>query len=510
MQNKKTKLRFYPTLMLLVVFCSSQQGIAAEDWTTEAGPCPRPCSWAEIPDRLQTYAVIDANTGRMLSGSVEFSKRSQIQLIFVNKNPFKYLYRFEITSSPLEQSIISTALGLFSLTGLLSKEQTDARPEGVFDIAKGECDPSADSITHFQKAKNSLTDARKAASAVLEYLAPIIQTLRSAGAESAYNAFLEGIQTNPTQNTCINRCTMASSLEKKLDEVDDFGVFDADQAQHLVSDLTDAVNRLNEDINKLGSLEGPLGDGCDQAVIGLREDLAELVAGRDDAIDAIDQLRTLSTAFADMKMIISSVFAMSQPFVEVRYPTTSGKPTQLDIVIIRRNRLIKESIEERVAVPPIMVGKSRFSLSLGVGISFHDVQKVVRQAGQVMGGSGDSTVDTVFGYEENSSYQLVGAVQLNARLARLWNGNEPGFFGWSTGIGLDLSGAANLGFYTGPSLSLLDDQLFFTFAVHIQKVESLAGGFEIGEPVPPELPDPIPMTKETKAALFLGVTYRVK
>ena len=49
--------------------------------------------------------------------------------------------------------------------------------------------------------------------------------------------------------------------------------------------------------------------------------------------------------------------------------------------------------------------------------------------------------------------------------------------------------------------------MFFTLAFHQREVETLSG-FEVGDPIPMELQDPLPTVKDDDGGLLVTVTYR--
>jgi hypothetical protein len=52
--------------------------------------------------------------------------------------------------------------------------------------------------------------------------------------------------------------------------------------------------------------------------------------------------------------------------------------------------------------------------------------------------------------------------------------------------------------------------VFFTFGFHAARVEELSGGFKIGDPVPANLTDPLPVQKNWLNGLIMSLTFRIQ
>ena len=109
---------------------------------------------------------------------------------------------------------------------------------------------------------------------------------------------------------------------------------------------------------------------------------------------------------------------MANPFNEWLYPGLVNEPTLVTIAVYRRNLWKDESVEEITNTNPVQVrfGESRFSISVGIGVSTIDEETVARQSGLVPDGMGGTTVGSVFAVTDSSSPTFGINTQLNARL----------------------------------------------------------------------------------------------
>jgi len=151
----------------------------------------------------------------------------------------------------------------------------------------------------------------------------------------------------------------------------------------------------------------------------------------------------------------------------------------------------------------INVGRSRFSLSGGVGISSLGQKTIGRVPDKA-----DATKQ-VFGYTEESS--------LRPALVVLGTGHIYQFAKVDASLGASLGALVTTGTNTnasveyvmGPTLGLLRNLLLFTGGVHIGRRDSLTA-FELGKPVPGSATDPLPVQKNWKAGFMFAITYRFK
>jgi hypothetical protein len=248
----------------------------------------------------------------------------------------------------------------------------------------------------------------------------------------------------------------------------------------------------------------PNGDPKDACVDGL-EALKELVKDTlEKASSAKTELEKLEKQEPELKKArknIDDVLASPDAFVERRQLPAFDRPARYDLKLTRDP--LGDGDTKTAELGSVRIGKNRFSVSAGLGISFIEEETFGRQ--QAPGEDGDPV--STFAVTERSSEHLAGVFQLNARLVSWGKNNQAGFH-WSLGAEISSDdGSTELSLYTGPTFGFLDDSLFFTLAFHQRSVEELSG-FEVGDPIPMEVMDPLPTTKEDKGGLLFTVTYR--
>ena len=146
-------------------------------------------------------------------------------------------------------------------------------------------------------------------------------------------------------------------------------------------------------------------------------------------------------------------------------------------------------------------------MSGGIGVGFVGVRTYARRSALVPDGNGGTKVGAVFAADKEADETLGPLLQLNGIF---WSRESFGL-GWSLGLtAQEGASAADLGYYTGFTVTTISDSLVFTLAYYRQSIDTLGGGFRVGDPVPDSLQDPIPVTSRTESSVLLGVSYRIR
>ncbi|HSP14069.1 MAG TPA: hypothetical protein VLV78_04890 [Thermoanaerobaculia bacterium] len=455
--------------------------------------CKRPTGDDLIPD----HVIIDANTGDPIGGRTRFPQVSRVQIVFVNKNPFKYVYRFDVLTTSLTESIIKDGLQLLGAT-------IPSGTKGAAPPATKECDSDKVSFDEFTKASDSVDAAEKTLS---EALGPYGKAM------TAYDDFVK--LTADDKIDCDTVCPKAQSLLPNLDLLID-GVTTIDNDVNALAKAVDDARAkhtallaaINKEVTDQAKLKRCLksADNADDRLQAVEQRLPKYKEARDKAADDKNQKR-----FDELRKLIRSLTSTS--FVETRFATTTG-PSEVKVTVFRRNIREEGTKEAQVGAPvSLQVGESRFSISGGIGWSTINQSTIVRQVAP--NPDDKTTTIEVFG-QQNKSHLLPQAVALlNARIGGDFNmfksTSMPASFAWSAGVVvLDTADSAGNSYLTGPSLVLNDNAFVVSLLFQSARVERLASGFQPGQKIPADIKGALPVDRNRAEGVLLAFTYRTR
>lgn len=491
-------LAMVATIMPTFAAGKATSGLNGLPGTTADDDCDKWCSLPKGKDRLSASVVIDANTCQILEGGTRFAEGEKVQVIFVNKNPFKYSYRFQVVSQPLDTAIVTSFLGLIPGFG------------STLDALSGSTAPLVPKSNPCSGAALTESNAIVAGAKQLEQQSKDIATQlneitkKVEPYQKKYNTFFKAtdvdniISYGSTAETlaCRDLCTQAKALVTDLPAIDPTAVRKAIEA--LQSKITELETRTNA-----------LAADCKDFTLG---QLTPLTNPRKEDLKnynkRLDELGKAKETFEQMVNIIKIAFASENPFVEVKYPQTSGGPTGVSISAFRKNLRNPDAKEQELCKLNLQVGESPLSISAGFGFSTIKDRKVIRQPFA----KADGTIGAKFGEENNSTFRPSAVVMLNASLRRFnMFAAKDGSFAVSTGLVLsNRNGTTEAEFIIGPSIGLLTNRVFLTFGYHAARVEQLGGGFKLGDDIPASITDPLPIERNWKGGFMFGLTYKLR
>lgn len=483
-----------------------------------SGPsCNDRCSPPSGGVKLSDFVMIEADTGRVLGGRTQFPVSTQIQVIIDHQNPFKYSYRYEIEEREIELDVIRDFLERANIPGLTPPPpQPPPPPAGMAPSLQ--CTAFDAGFAELEQAQAEVNTANAAARQELVKLTRHL---------AAYNQFVQEIEKPiASEAACRDLCGKADGIQGKLKEFVERKTMNAEMSglERKIILLEEAAKKLKRNVAAgVTTMTDAEKKECNQRLGTIAVQTTLLVQTSQESVKKlkgdVEKLKKLDPKVKAMRQILQEVKNDDNAFVYVDFLEARPSPREFIIKIIRKNRSTKK---ETTVEKSVRAGRSRFSISAGIGLSFIEQQSFVRQQGIVpgtsggmgddgMGGMGDdgvaeTTVGNVFAIDDASNEQVGAVLQLNAALFT----KRKFSFAWSTGFTVGSSDTSEIGYFTGPSLGFLDNQLFLSVAYHLQEVESLGGGFEIGAPVPAELQDPLPTTTDSESGVLVTVTYKIR
>ena len=452
--------------------------------------CTKICVKDETAD-----LIIDANTGEMTDGQLSYPGHQKIKILFTNKNPFKYEYRFGVKAIALDQAIISEGL---SILGVTIPERPGAQPPASF----GACDLPGDTPNAFDEA---FIKAQKAETE----LTNLLDTFKSA--VDQYDDFIK--ITREDSISCKAVCDPALRLQPKLD----FLIANVSVIDERVTALEKAVKAAREEHTKLlAKINAEVTVKAEiKKCMDVANPRADPLAALEKRLPSYQEIRTKvlanKTQFAILNNIIRGLGPTS--FSETR---TAVGPSDVTLSTFRRNLREEGAKEVQATASPVKVtvGESRFSISGGIGWSSINRAKIVRQAAPDPSSSTGGTIE-VFGEENGSHIQPQAVALVNARIGREFRlfkfKSVPASFGISTGVViLAADDTSGMSYLLGASLILNDNAFVVTLALHSANVARLSSGFHIGDKIPADIKGTLPVENNRTEGVMLAVTYRTR
>lgn len=503
--TKVFKVRIAVTIIIMASITSASMARSSTITRPSSPPrqptaqdCTALCDWKR--EMRDPHVVIDANTGEIIDGNTRFAEGDKVQVIFVNKNPFKYSYRISLRSEPLSTAIAAAFLGLI-FADLTNFAPRTAAPPSVPAAAGVPCAAVAKARTLAGIGKDASDD-----------LKAIANTLKDP--QEKYNKFVKDTEADIPSKPCKDICTDAGSLQSAIETANLSGLAKPlDDLNKLIDKLiTDDLPKLEAEIKKEDALPNNAKTCTPAEIDEARKTFASLQEDTKVYKKGVTDYLQLVKSLAKMSEIIKTAFDSGNPFYEIRYPQTAGGPTGVSITICRTNLRVENGKEVCLTPINLQVGESPLSLSAGIGFSTIDDQRIIRQSGLVDNGMGGTKVATIFGRENNSSFKPSGVVMLNGHLSSFnLFGEKASTFALSTGLVIsNRNNTTELEFIAGPSIGLLRNTVFATFGFHAARVETLANGFEFGKEVPADLTGDLPLERNWKKGFMFSITYKLR
>jgi hypothetical protein len=513
------------------------------------------CDSSKIPTGTAVFHL-DARNGNLTDGAghtasahQRFGKSENVTIVVDNKNPYLYTYKYSTALQPVTDVALNAFVPLIigNLGDLAKSPSQSAAPVTTKTAAETpppshalppvpKCQPAIDLTAQLigdlqtairdanyvkialerEKVKSRrLTDDYQAARLPIFSLNQPRETLCSASIKLV-NTVYSGVDTGTGIDKGSNQSPAAGVDPMALDQIRDSadaltqaaGVFNRRIAvireafPDCMNEVTDKGKLLREHLREASENADKLAANAENfrgVVTQIRENLALAIQGRNGA-----------------QSVLNNQFAFYEVHSEGAYEETHAGPIQLEVTP-------RPGVAEAVAIAgsPFKLeftfgGAPFFSISGGLIFSplrkqeFVRVQGFERDAqGNVLMVDGKPNLTTVVGLKENSPTRITPAIFLNGRLT------DPKRNGPIDGVYMSLGITAkndnkgtDVEFLLGPSVSMFDHNMFFTFGGYAGKQQKLTGGLFEGFAVPSTV-DELPIQKNYRWHLGFAVSYRV-
>jgi len=464
-----------------------------------AADCSKLCAPTPAPDENKDF-IIDASSGTT-RGPTRFKKRDRTRIIIDNKNPFLYDYRITVEDHPVEELALAAFLKLLPIgEGSFEKpKEPDAKAQQKRNERRARtanaC-PELDSLLLFEAdLSKSLKDV----------IAPKLKTLTTGF--NATNAAYEqsnAVLTSPTVH-CPQLCTEADTLQSNLNNYLTTTKGDVDSLEDLLSTFKDRANSLKTTAQFVSNNSAD----CAQAVADARLlELADFYIGAGTkAQSKLDELIKGRKVFADTAKNITTILSTENAFFSVYQKGDFDGPTNVSVKVETKNKLKADS--EFVSLIDTKInfgGGPRFALAGGFVFSNLEKPEYERVPAVINGAT-----EHIVGLKENSNTRILPILMLHARLfsSPKWN--------YVSGIHFSLGFTAkpdNEGtdpeFLVGPSISFIEERLFFTFGGYAGRKQELEGNLTVGQKIPTDFGDELPISKHYVWKPGFAITYKIK
>lgn len=501
----KPTRRFTLILLLLVLLC----GAAYAQTCPECGP---PATVVNSTDFQNIY--VDAATGtfymRDSAGNAKpvkakYKRSDRVRIILLNKNPFRFKYNVVIENTPVPEPDFESFLKLFIPVDVTAaaKPTPAASQQGAQPLA---CQHADDVKFNLIMALNAELGDTYEKGVTGSGLKPDFDKV-VANFKSTQKTVQDSQKTLTAATTsCTTLCQVSGALLSTLDAYKS-GFDEIEKRINAYRSDAEALERRVEDYESLSNV-----DPCerpDLRNVKLSAKAAQAVA--DEWLKALGKMQDGKKEFDDVaKFIRDEVLSDPFAFYRVYEIEEFDVPTNVTVKVQRKDIVKKETeFSDFVARFPTLNfgGGPRFTLAAGVSLSRLKKQEFQRVQGTVPGQQG---LVPLIGLKESSNTRNNFIVMLHARLFDI-----P--FGRTTKVPLHFSlGITRSGdnrgtdpeYLFGPSLSFLDNRLFFTGGAYLGKRQTLEGNLAVGSQVPADLAE-IPIRKDNRWGFGFAITYKI-
>lgn len=477
--------------------------------TADGPSCPS-CLPSNPPDEEKDF-IIDARTGET-RGKRKFGLRDNARIIVLEKNPFLYQYKVTFKDRVIVESAIAAFFEgwpLFVDALKAPKDEGKKAAEAIVEIA-----PPPPQCPQFdQQYGSQINEIDRLRADLLEATEALENTYTPQA--KAYEQIAQNVEKDKKvlydQNTsCLEVCKRATSIRTTLEQykpdldklskmIDDFKL-DAQQLRRRVERLAEQV----ENDPKLSSKE------CQERIEELRlEELKTLAMGyvttANDLDAGIKKMIAGKKTFDALVKTINDVFNSPTAFYQVYTRGEYNLPTDVDITLERKE--LKEEAKFVKVTDTVTInfgGTARFALGGGVVVSPLETINFKRVPAIV---NGQQT--TIVGQDESSNSRILPMLMLHGRFAD-GIGKVSGFH-FSLGVtAKPTDSGTNVEFLIGPSVSFIEERLFFTFGGYAGRRKQLEGNLVPGQELPKEFSDDIPTSNHLVWKPGIALTYKFK
>ncbi len=476
-----------------------------DDGSCDPNSAPRPS--ATPGPNSKNVILIDARSGSATYETLHFKKGDRVRVIVDNKNPYLYTYKYTSTATEVNETALGTFLPLLGgIVGeILSAGDSPKQSTAPVAAAAG-CEDGA--AAALQQLERDMDNAAAGANAITDD----VKGLKRQGSAlaKAYEAGQKQLRDGNKSRGELY-CASKDFLQNTKDIVDE--------------DKLEATSKSNETLEGLANgflpriefIRATYPKECLDAQFLYRSVVFAngLIAVADKNKKVLEKISSDLEAVGNTRESVATILRNPNSFfeehVEGSFDSTRDVEVKLELTPIEKSTAAAGpyKVNFRMGSAPF------FSLSAGVVFSplrkfeFDRIQGFERdEQGNTVLVNGQPNLTTVIGLKETSRTRISPILFLNGRVHE-WDSGPIDGLHISLGLtakndneGLDPE------FLVGPSLSMLERKLFFTFGGYAGRQQKLTGGLFEGFAVPSTVTD-LPIQKNYRWSFGFALSYQL-
>lgn len=438
--------------------------------------------------------IFNARTGEA-RGKTRFGRSERARIIITDKNPFLYEYRVTLKNIPIAEPAIAAFFGRFPLFAdeVKAKAESGERAE----TAAPSC-PTLNIVTQVEAQLSQEESSTNANSLRNFYLTQ----KRTYDATAAQFKQAQDVLYSPN-TSCPVLCTTATNIRTVLQSYQP----PLQQLSERIAEFKANATFLRARVNSLQ--QGPaLPGACADELDRLRRLSIAYVAIAEDFEKGLTTITNGKKTFDAAVKSINDVFANPNAFYQVYTRGPFGTPTDVEITVERRNLREDGATFAKVGETETVNfgGGPRFALSGGVVAAPFETVTYKRVPAIV-----DGRTTTIIGTENGSNSRILPILMLHGRIF------DTPRLGFINGVHLSLGITAkpndegtNVEYLVGPSVSFIEERLFFTVGGYAGRRQQLEGNLAPGQELPKEFTEDIPVNNRLTWKPGFALTYKFK
>jgi hypothetical protein len=470
--------------------------------------CPS-CLPTPPPDESKDF-VINGRTAET-SGKKKFRLRDNARIILTEKNPFLFEYKVTLKDKVIVESAIADFFNGWplSIKGEKTKEATDKAKEA----AKATDANAAPAPTPCPALTQQFGPRVQHINTLQDWLSQSMAGLGEsyAAQKERYERVAKSVDDDKKvvydeNASCSTVCQRATNIRTTLNQykpnldrlskdVATFKLY-AELFQREVDVLIDQAQN-NAQIS--GAECAAVLSAYEASAKGYVQVATEMDAG-------LREMMSGKKTFDTIVKTINKVFSDPHAFYQIYHRGDYGQPTDVEITVERKDATKEEGKFVKIidAETINFGGGPRFAIAGGVVVSPFETINFKRVPALV---NGQQT--TIIGREESSNSRILPILMLHGRFAE-GKGPISGFH-FSLGVKAKPNDTAtNVEFLIGPSISFIEERLFFTFGGYAGRQKQLEGNLVLGQELPKEFSDDIPTSTHLVWKPGFALTYKFK